>query len=49
MGQPVDGVGASDRRERRRTLWHKAAVAAAIWVVVPLAAGTVRVLRRPIG
>jgi len=24
-------------------------VAAAIWVVVPLVAGTVRVLRRPIG
>jgi len=31
------------------TLWLKAAVAAAIWVVVPLVAGTVRVLRRPIG
>jgi len=29
-------------------LWVKAAVAAAVWVLVPVAAGSIRVLRRAI-
>jgi ABC-2 type transport system permease protein len=48
-GDPTTAWGHLTDEHVSGTLWLKAGVAAAIWLIGPLVAGTVRVLRRPIG